>query len=208
MATTQQTIELGGLRFAYDSRVLRPRAWTVAQSQWAADLMASAPPGPLLELFAGVGHIGLLAVAGSDRDLVMVDLNPAAVAFARRNAADAGLGSRATVREGRVDEVLLPGETFGLIVADPPWVPSSGIDQFPDDPSIAIDGGEDGLALARTCCGVIDRHLAPNGSALLQLGSVDQAATLAAYVADDLGSALRVVDVRAYERGVLVRLAR
>jgi len=208
MSHLVSSMQFGDLDVSFDDRVLSPREWTMAQSEWAADLMQEAPAGTVLELFAGVGHIGLAAVASADRPLVMVDLNPVACDFARRNVDAAGMGSRVEVREGRIDEVLDAGETFPVIIADPPWVPSAGIGEFPDDPTIAIDGGEDGLALARVCCRVVDRHLAPAGSAVLQLGTTGQADQLDTYLADVLGSALRVVETRTYERGVLVRLSR
>lgn len=209
-ATTGPTdqVDFGGLDIAFDERVLRPRSWTLAQSEWAAELLRDAAPGPVLELFAGVGHIGLAALADNQRELVLVDLNPAAVEHARRNVEAAGLGARASVREGRIDEVLQPGETFAVIIADPPWVPTEGIGEFPEDPTIAIDGGADGLDLARTCCAVIDRHLASDGSAVLQLGTTEQAELIDDHLARVLGSALRVVEIRSYERGVLIRLTR
>jgi release factor glutamine methyltransferase len=198
-------IEFGGFAISFDERVLRPRPWTIAQSRWASDVAASAPPGRVLELFAGVGHIGLAAVAGSQRELVMVDLNPAAVELARLNVERAGLTGRVTVRQGRIDEVLRPDELFAVVVADPPWVPSAGIGEFPDDPSIAIDGGDDGLDLARTCCDVVARHLAPGGTAILQIGTVDQAHALDEHLAR-AGRGLRTGEVRVFERGVLVEL--
>lgn len=201
------SLDFGGLDIAFDDRVLRPRPWTLAQSSWAADLLADAPPGPVLELFAGVGHIGLAAVAGSGRELVMVDLNPVAVELARRNVASAGMSSRVTVREGRIDEALEPDEQFALVVADPPWVPSAGIAEFPDDPVIAIDGGDDGLDLARTCCDVVARHLAPGGTAILQIGTSEQADVLERHLLDT-GVALTRGETRLFERGVLVELVR
>lgn len=201
-------VEFGGLDIAFDERVLRPRSWTLAQSEWAADLLRDAVDGAVLELFAGVGHIGLAALAANQRELVLVDLNPAAIEHARRNVEAAGLGARASVREGRIDEVLQPEETFAVIIADPPWVPTEGIREFPEDPTIAIDGGADGLDLARTCCAVIDRHLADGGSAVVQLGTTEQAELIDDHLARVLGSALRVVETRSYERGVLIRLTR
>jgi methylase of polypeptide subunit release factors len=201
------SLDFGGLDIAFDDRVLRPRPWTLAQSRWAADVLAAAPLGPVLELFAGVGHIGLAAVAGTGRDLVMVDLNPVAVDLARRNVASAGMSSRVTVREGRIDEVLEPDEQFALVVADPPWVPSAGIDEFPDDPAIAIDGGDDGLDLARTCCDVVARHLAPGGTAILQIGTSEQADVLERHLLDT-DVALTRGETRMFERGVLVELVR
>ena len=78
--------DFGGLSIAYDDRVLTPRRWTAMQSYWAAELLRDSPPGRVLELCAGAGHIGLLTVALAPRDLVMVDVNPHACDFARRNA--------------------------------------------------------------------------------------------------------------------------
>lgn len=203
-----ESVQFGGLDIAFDNRVLRPRPWTLAQSEWAAELLSVAPPGPVLELFAGVGHIGLAAVLDSDRDLMMVDVNPAAVQLARRNADAAGLQGRVVVRHGRIDEVLESGERFPLIVADPPWVPTAGVAEFPDDPTIAIDGGADGLALARSCCRVVDAHLDVDGSAILQLGTLAQVDAVAGYLADELASMVRVVETRTFDRGVLTRLFR
>lgn len=203
-----ETMRFGDLDIVFDDRVLEPRPWTLAQSQWSAELLGAGPPGAVLELFAGVGHIGLATVTPTARDLVLVDLNPAACDLARRNVAAAGLAGRVDVREGRIDEVVGPDERFCLIIADPPWVPSAGIAEFPGDPSIAIDGGSDGLDLARTACAVIDRHLVVGGSAVLQLGTEDQVAAVDTHLRDDLGSALQVAEVRTFDRGVLVHLLR
>ena len=59
---TIRTMTFGDLEIAYDDRVLTPRPWTALQSEWAAELLESAPAGPVLELCAGAGQIGLLAV--------------------------------------------------------------------------------------------------------------------------------------------------
>ncbi|MCW2839764.1 MAG: methyltransferase [Aeromicrobium sp.] len=206
-AGTVRLTRFGSLEVAFDDRVLEPREWTVAQSAWAAELLASAPAGPVLELCAGVGHIGLLAVTGTDRPLVLVDLNPAASELSAVNVAAAGVDDRVDIRTGSMTEVLVPGETFALVIADPPWVESDGIGRFPEDPKIAIDGGEDGLDLARMCCEVIDAHLAPGGSAILQLGTGAQVEAIDAFLADASSSGLRVTAVREFDRGVLALIS-
>ncbi|MCW2765489.1 MAG: methyltransferase small [Nocardioides sp.] len=201
------TVEpFGSLRVAYDDRVLQPRAWTVAQSLWAAELLKAAPPGPLLELCAGAGQIGLLAIATEPRPLVAVDANPVACEYARRNADSAGLGDLVEVRAGRIDEVLDPGESFALVIADPPWVRRSDIGRHPSDPRYAIDGGYDGLDVARSCVEAASVHLTPGGSTLLQLGTVEQAEIIRAELAlyGDLG----FVEIRFFDGGVVVRLDR
>lgn len=199
-------MNFGGLAIAYDDRVLCPRPWTLAQSMWCAELLRSGPDGPVLELCAGVGHIGLVAVAASRRELVMVDLNPAACELARRNADATAMGHRVEIRQGRMDVVVADGEQYALIIADPPWVASSHLASYPEDPAVAIDGGSDGLHLARMTCSIIDEHLAEGGSAILQLGTTAQVDAIADHLART--STLRVREVRSFERGALVRLSR
>lgn len=201
-----ETMTFGSLRIAFDERTLRPRPWTVAQSWWAAELIREAPPGDVLELCTGAGHIGLLAVAGVDRRLVAVDADPVAADYARYNAAAAGLGDRVEVRCGRLEHALAAQERFAVVIADPPWVPRAQTGRFPEDPVLAIDGGEDGLDVARLCLRVIEEHLLPGGAAVIQLGTRGQATLLGARLNEQ--GALRLGEVRDHERGVLARIDR
>jgi release factor glutamine methyltransferase len=200
-----ESIGFGPLRISFDGRVLRPRPWTAAQSEWAAEILAEAPAGPVLELCSGAGQIGLLAVLGSERRLVCVDLNPVACEFARQNADAAGIGHRVEIREGAMDEVLRDSERYAVVVADPPWVRRTEIDRFPEDPVLAIDGGDDGMTVAWTCVDIARRHLLRGGTLLLQLGTVEQVDALRERLRDD---ELLVSEVRWCERGVLVRVDR
>lgn len=202
-----EQMRFGTLTIAFDDRVLRPREWTAAQSEWAAELMATAPGGPALELCSGAGHIGLLAVAASGRRLVCVDANPVACDYARANAHAAGLAELVEVRESRLETALADDERFPVIIADPPWVPRDQTTRYPEDPLTAIDGGPDGLDVARACLAVVAGHLSPGGSAVLQLGTPAQAEALRAEWcgADD---DLAMTEVRQQVRGVLVRIDR
>ncbi len=199
--------EFGPLTIAYDDRVLSPRPWTVRQSAWAAELLSGLPEGPVLELCSGAGQIGLLAVAGTHRRLVLVDADPAACRYARINANHARPAHSVQVRRGPMQEALPPDERFPLILADPPWVRSTMTSLHPEDPIRAIDGGPDGLALVRVALRVIGRHLGPEGAALLQVGP-DQVPAVEAHLERCRDLALRVVERRVCDRGALVRLAR
>jgi methylase of polypeptide subunit release factors len=202
-AGVQETIDFDGLAIAFDSRVLRPRPWTVAQSRWAALLLDGLPRGPVLELCAGAGQIGLAAVARSPRRLVCVDANRDATAFAAANAEAAGMTDRVEIRTAGLTEALSDEERFALVIADPPWVRRAETDRFPEDPLPAIDGGEDGLDVARDCVTVIGAHLMPGGAALLQLGSTDQVAALEPEIS---AAGLRASAVRTCHGGVVARL--
>ena len=200
---TVRVVDFEGLQIEYDDRVLEPRPWTARQSHWAAELIASAPPGPVLELCSGAGHIGLLTVSLAPRSLVCVDADATACAYLRRNAANAGI--RVDVREGPMDAVLAADERFAVVIADPPWVASHEVGRFPEDPVTAIDGGTDGLDLVRACLDVVADHLVEGGHAVLQTGP-EQPDAVAALVATYDG--LTVGEVRLEERGALVRIDR
>lgn len=201
----RRSVRIDGVVFEYDQRVLEPRPWTALQSRWAVELLADADPGPVLELCTGAGHIGLLVAASTERRLVAVDRDPTACSFARLNAEGAGVAHHVEVRQAALDDAVRPGETFALVVADPPWVPTAEVSRYPDDPTGAIDGGAEGLGVARTCIDVAHAALRPGASLLLQLGTDEQADVLLAEAAaggwSDGGR-------RRAARGVVLRLVR
>ncbi|QIX27111.1 methyltransferase [Nocardioides sp. JQ2195] len=205
--TTRQ-LTFGDVAIVYDNRVLAPRPWTAAQSAWATEAADEVPSGPILELCAGVGHIGLLAMKSTGRRGVLVDIDPVACEFGRGNAAVAGLSELVEVRQRPVVDCLDSGERFPLVIADPPWVPSQHVGRFPEDPELAIDGGTDGLTLARACVSTIDQCLHPDGAAVVQLGTVAQADDLGDWMADERID-LATTEVRTFgESGVLMLLGR
>lgn len=196
--------DFGSLKITFDDRVLRPRSWTALQSHWGAELAANPSlDGPLLELCAGAGHIGLLAAALSDRALVAVDIVPDACELTRGNAAAAGLTETVEVRCSPLSSALRLGETFAVAMADPPWVRSDQVQQFPEDPLLAIDGGADGLDLARDCVRACTGHVVPGGSLLLQLGDEAQAERI---VTESIGAQWQRGDLRRGAGGVVLQL--
>jgi methylase of polypeptide subunit release factors len=209
MATQEvQQMAFGPLTVTFDARVLRPRPWTAAQGEWAAELVAAggAPEGPLLELCSGAGQIGLVAAVLSGRSLVQVDSSEPGCRFARMNAdaAGAAVGVRVAVRCAPLDEALAEDERFAVVIADPPYIPTAEIDRFPDDPETAIDGGADGLRVLEACLRTAAAHLLPGGHVLAQVRGEEQAAA-----AGRLCAALSVAEVRTYgpDRAVVRLLA-
>jgi release factor glutamine methyltransferase len=199
-------MDFGGLAITYDARVLRPRDWTLNQSLWAVSLLEELPDGPVLELCAGAGQIGLAVAARCTRDLVCVDASRVATAYTAHNAAVAGLSHRVEIRQHRVGFAVAAEERFPLVIADPPWVRREETVRYPEDPLLAIDGGPDGLEIARECVAVIGRHLADGGAALLQLGAADQRDALEPSLE---AAGLTAVETRVFgDRGIVVRLGR
>lgn len=199
-------IVFGPVRVAFDETVLRPRPWTLAQSEWASELVGK---GSMLELGCGAGHIGLAAAALSGRPLVQVDRDPAACRWAARNAAANGCAARVEQRCGTVEAALRPGGQFEVVIADPPYVPAADVHLYPEDPVGAIDGGVDGLDEVRSFVTAAARHLTRDGSLVLQLRGRCQVGELEAWLAHPASPELVVVETRSYgELRALARLRR
>lgn len=203
-SATVSSTRFAHLDIAHDARVLSPRGWTRLQSEWAAETATHASSGPLLELCCGAGHIGLLAAHLSGRALVAVDADPVACAYARVNAEAADLVGRVEVREARLEAALSAWERYPVVMADPPWLPSTEVARYPEDPVTAVDGGADGLEPARACLRVAREHLTEGGTLVLQLGNHAQADRLSS----EESTGWREAGRRDGEDGVVVRLVR
>lgn len=200
-----ETLTFGPLVVTFDEGVLRPRPWTLLQACWAADLAPDLSPGPVLELCSGAGHIGQAAAALTGRPLVQVDADPHACALAVANAAANGLGASVEVRCGELDATVRAGERYPLVLADPPYLSRDEVEDWPEDPVHAIDGGHDGLDLLRRCLVVAGAHVEPGGVVLLQALGGDQLDQLAT----EIGAAgLELVEVRAADERRAVALLR
>jgi release factor glutamine methyltransferase len=161
--------EFSGLRIAVTPGVFVPRPrseFLVAEA--AASLPSTAT---VLDLCCGSGAIGaaLLAVAPG-LVLVAADVDPAAVACARRN-----LPSRAAVYSGDLFAAL-PADfrgRFDVVVANAPYVPTGEIALLPaearsHEAPAALDGGADGLRLHRRIAAEASSWLARGGSLLME----------------------------------------
>lgn len=123
----------------------------------------------VLEIGTGTGLLSLVCLANGAKKVVATDINPAAVANARYNAARVELESNLEVRQvDRKDPnafaVIKPTERFDLILSNPPWEDGK-VDQPSDhafyDPNFALmDSLLDGLPV----------HLNPGGRCLLAYG--------------------------------------
>lgn len=105
-----------------------------------------------------------------------VDLAPGAVEQARANAASLGLQNRAEFRVGSWFDPIKEGESFALIVSNPPYIPESDIPNLSKevrnhDPILALDGGADGLDPYRLLFRDTKKFLECGGRALYEFGA-------------------------------------
>ncbi|MBM9509511.1 putative protein N(5)-glutamine methyltransferase [Actinacidiphila acididurans] len=191
--------EFCGLRVAVDPGVFVPRRRTEFLVRTA---LAAPDPAPgtrpvVLDLCCGSGAVGAaLAAALGEVELHAADLDPAAVACARRNIAPYG----GTAHEGDLFAAV-PARLRGrvrVLAANVPYVPTGSIGLLPAEARdhealIALDGGPDGLDMLRKVAAEAAGWLAPGGTLLFETGErqareavrIVRAAGLAPRVAED-----------------------
>jgi len=191
-------VEFAGLRLAVAPGVFVPRRRTELLLELAQEAVsiraarestsgdtaresAGGPPGgstrrsrmetapSLLEVCCGVAPVATAVKRRMpEASVVASDLDPAAVAVARTNLEPLG----GTVVEGDLFAAL-PCGRFDVIVANAPYVPSSEVVNMPREARefehpLALDGGDDGLALHRRIADEAPVWLAPGGTVLVE----------------------------------------
>jgi release factor glutamine methyltransferase len=198
--------EFCGLRIAVTPGVFVPRRRTEFLVRQAIALARPAggpagapgrpapdPAGPrpvVVDLCCGSGAVGAaLAAALGPVELYAADVDPAAVACARRNLAAAG----GRVYQGDLYEPLpaaLHGRV-GLLVANVPYIPTAEIGLLPaearlHEPRAALDGGQDGLGVLRRVAAAAPRWLAPGGHLLTETSERQATRAVAAFAGSGL----------------------
>ncbi len=130
-----------------------------------ADVVREAAPGRrVLDVCTGSGVLALAAASAGARSVTAVDLSRRSVLSARINSAVSGAGLR--VCRGDLLEPVA-GESFDLVVCNPPYVPSAS-DRLPRHGRARCwDGGVLGRSVVDRLCDQVGSVLAPGGTLLL-----------------------------------------
>ena len=166
-----------GHRFIVDERVIVPRSF-IGELLAAED--SALPFGKrnirrVLDLCTGSGCLAILfALAFPAAQVDAVELSQDALAVARLNVDEYGLGDRVRLKSG---DLFAPvgGARYDLIISNPPYVTDAALAAFPpehaSEPELAHAGGPDGLAVVRRILAGAGAHLEPDGELLVEIGS-------------------------------------
>lgn len=166
-----------GRSFYVDERVLIPRPETELLAERAIDALRQKGPGAAaLDLCCGSGCIAVsMALAVPNAAVHACDLSDGALAVTRRNADT--LGASVTLHQGDLLSAV-EGLAFDVIVSNPPYIPTEDCAvlqrEVLQEPSMALDGGADGLSFYRRIAREATAFLRPGGTLLLEVGH-DQA---------------------------------
>lgn len=134
----------------------------------------------VLDLCTGTGNLAIaLALAVPRARVWASDLEPSAIALARRNVEHHNLGARMTLLEGdlfrALDELAQPVRSFDLILCNPPYISTAKARSMPIEvggfePSAAFDGGDFGLSILFRLLAGAPEYLIPGGWLCFELG--------------------------------------
>ena len=172
--------EFYGMEFDITPDVLIPRPETELLVERALAWLEESPVRrTVADVGTGSGVIAVsMAVNMPDAQVLATDISYEALEVARKNA----IKFDALRRIDFVQCDLLPGHVaslaterhFDLICSNLPYIPTATLRSLPifqREPTLALDGGDDGLELIRRLLQVGPEWLAPNGMMLLEVES-------------------------------------
>lgn len=164
--------EFYGLDFQLNPQVLIPRPETeLLVDQASAWLQANPKRNRAADVGTGSGCIAVsLAVHHPVLCLTATDISAAALRIAHKNAARHGVAQRMDLVQA--DLLAALRRPFDLICANLPYIPSAELKKlkiFGREPSLALDGGSDGLALIRRLLAQAKTRLATGGLLLVEI---------------------------------------
>lgn len=164
------------LDLTVDPRVLIPRPETEVLVQVVLDAVAGGSALTALDVGTGSGCVGLaLLTEGPFERVVGCDPSADALAVARSNAEALGEGAAGfELRRGAGYDAVSPGETFDVIVSNPPYVADDEAgDLQPEirewEPAAALFAGPDGLDVVDVLAATAADHLRPGGWFVVEL---------------------------------------
>ena len=196
--------EFCGLRVAVSPGVFVPRRRTEALVDLAVAIIVDLEKPVVVDLCCGTGAIGVaIASREPSTELHAADLDPAAVACARRNV------TRGQVHEGDLYDAL-PRDLLGrvdVLAVNAPYVPTDEIALMPTDARdhehrIALDGGADGLALHRRVAAGAAAWLRTGGTLLIETSRPQAEGTAAACAAAGLAAGVVVREMSTLVRAI------
>lgn len=164
--------EFMGLQFATVSDVLVPRPDTEPLVEWGLNWLKHHPQAIAADIGTGSGAIAISTVFHADPRwtgrMIATDISKQALAVARRNAESLLTAEKRSQLEFRSGSLTTPlTGPVDLLLTNLPYLTPDQIEENPDlrhEPSLALDGGEDGLDLVRIVIDDLPRVLAPGGA--------------------------------------------
>jgi len=170
---------LQNVPFYVDERVIVPRSFIAelladGEGTGILDAWLSDKTQRVLDLCTGNGSLAVIAaLAYPEVTVDAADISDDALAVARINVDKHKLGKRISVQKS--DLLADVRGPYDLIVCNPPYVNSASMQALPPEyraePTLALDGGADGMDLVRTILRDAPAKMTPDAVLVLEIGN-------------------------------------
>jgi release factor glutamine methyltransferase len=130
----------------------------------------------IADIGTGSGCVAVCAARHLPQSRVTaIDISPAALAVARKNAAEHGVEERIEFIESDLLATLEAERRFDFIVSNPPYVKTAELERLSRDvkdhePRLALDGGPSGVAVIERLVPQAGQRLSAGGWLLMEIG--------------------------------------
>lgn len=162
------------LKFLVTKDVLIPQPDTEILVEEVISIAKKIPNVNILDLCTGSGAIAIsIAKNLPNSKIVATDISEKALEVAKQNAKLNGVSNNIEFLQSDLFKNL-KDKKFDIIVSNPPYIPTKDIKTLPKDvqgePTIALDGGRDGLKYYREIAKEVYKYLNPEGTLAVEIG--------------------------------------
>jgi release factor glutamine methyltransferase len=131
----------------------------------------------VVDIGTGSGNIAVaVACRHPGASVTAVDISPATLEVARRNAERHGVAGRIRFMEGDLFGPVAAGEPFDFVLSNPPYIAREDLDRLPPgvrdyEPRLALDGGPGGYEVFDRLIARAAEYLVPGGHLIVEIGA-------------------------------------
>jgi release factor glutamine methyltransferase len=149
--------------------------WGLGASESSSSPQPPAPSPQIIDVGTGSGILAVCAARNVPQARVTaVDVSPAALAVARRNAEKHGVAGRIEFVEGHLFDHVPAEARFDYVLSNPPYVKTAEMAELPPDvrdhePHVALHGGAAGTEIIEPLIRQAAERLKPGGLLLVEV---------------------------------------
>lgn len=167
-----------GEYFKVTQDVLIPRDETEILVKKAIEIIRENGFEDVLDIGTGSGCIACTIAKNTSATVLGVDISSDALRIALDNVTALGINNRAIFRKSDLFDKIREGESFDLIISNPPYIPfkTELSQEVMHEPKLALFAEENGLAFYRKIVEKAPDYLNRNGYLMFELGIGESAA--------------------------------
>lgn len=187
--------------------VLIPRDETEILVKKAIEIINQNKFEDVLDIGTGSGCIACTIAKNTNATVLGVDISSDALRIALDNVTNLEINNRAIFRKSNLFEKIREGESFDMIVSNPPYIPygTSLSEEVNKEPSLALYANEDGLEFYRKIIEKAPEFLNKEGYLLFELG-INQSKFVSKFMEKNFESIEVIKDLAGIDRVIIGKL--